>query len=194
MKTRAILLVMASLVAGSAFAQELTDVQLLKLKGHLPGNAVDALDEAAFDADDFQEVLNPVLNCGHPDKADREIAEMDPKVLSELFGLELKRCEYYVEAHKRILDATGKGSWRPGCLSKYPKNHATKVWVSPDSDWSNYHLAPCTDEEMQDLVAAGVWGVNTVTEAREKWDKGSRRDTARRSLTTGTVPGARTPD
>ncbi len=37
---------------------------------------------------------------------------------------------------------------------------------------------PVNDDELRDIVNAGVWGVSTVAQAKAKWDKGNMLDTA----------------
>ena len=151
--------------------------QLLKAYGHMPGIGLEDVHAVSIDEHDAHEILDG-RECGHPDFADKLIADTDAATLSEALDLTVEHCENLRVMHRRMLEAIGSGSFPPRCYpATYPDNHAVTYYVNRDT-FPSHFKRPVTDREMQGLVDAAVWDVDTVAEARKKWDRGNLLDTA----------------
>ncbi len=152
------------------YAQNPTDTQLLKAFGYYPDISLNALDSVPLRAISAQHSsLNLVQNrfCDHPDHPDREIANSTPEILSQRIAFPVDFCERLIQAHKRMLEATGRGSWPPACINEFPDNHAIYYYVDEDS-FPSHMKRPVTPQEIQQIVDANTWNV-TLQEARQKW-------------------------
>jgi hypothetical protein len=149
-----------------------SEVQLLKAYGHLPGISLDEVQELKASRAMLalaEEVVEDRW-CGHPDFADAEIAEAEPEDLAEQLSLHPMIAEALVGMHAAMLEAkTGTGSWPAGCNpEQYPDRHA--IWLHYDvRAWGPNYTRVATDQELLDIVRAGVWGVTDLEHARKLW-------------------------
>ena len=180
---RGVIVCSALVVAGAAVAQapddvaEPNDAQILKARGQLPAVSLDEVKNFKV-GQKFQAALEHAAYCSHPDHPDAVIAETEPDVLSAALGYSKDYCTHLQQMHKRMLEATGSGSWPAKCYAdEYPDHHAATYYVESESFPAHYHR-PVTDDELKGLVDAGVWGVETVAQARTKWDRGTLLETA----------------
>lgn len=170
MKKRLFIFLIGLSLSSICFAQ--TEVQLLKIYGHLPSIPLKELEKAKVD---IPREFPIERTCYHPDFPDRDIASADIKVLEKELGLDSEICQSIKQAHFRMLEAAGSGSWPFGCNSSLPKNHSATYYVDYDSFPAHYHR-PVTEDEWKQLVAGGVWG--SVAEAKARYDKGTLLKTA----------------
>lgn len=180
---RSLALLLLLLLVTSTASADLTDGQKLKLYGHMPGVKLADVENAAVDEDLCEQVLGMReaeghLNCMHPDFPDRELANADAEILAEMFELPKTTCETFIELHRRMLEATGSGSWPAKCYpAVFPDNHALQYYAEVDT-FPSHFKRQVNDDEWQDLVDANVWNVDTIAQAKAKWDRGNLLETA----------------
>jgi hypothetical protein len=144
-----------------------TDTQLLKAYGHLRGLGLSQVAGAQASARVVEDVLADERFCGHPDILDEEIADAKVTDLVEALDMSIAECEWLSEAHRRMAFQAG---WPIGCYADrgYPNHHAATVYVDRDSFPPNTKR-DVEEQDLQDIVNAGVWNAATIEEARFRW-------------------------
>lgn len=146
--------------------------QQLKAYGYLPAVGLNNLADssathraALIDSD----VLAGRV-CGCPDMPDEEIANANQGDVAKALAMEMPDALALQVAHRRMLQATGRGSWPAGChMELYPHadRHAVTYHVRRRTCNRNY-LRKTTRDEITHLIGAGVWPWS-VEEALDKW-------------------------
>lgn len=156
-----------------------THLHQMKAYGYAPHVELEDLDSQA-DAQELAAFSGMFANrlCGHPDLADRELAEADPAKLAADWGMEEVDAECLCRCHQRFLEATGSGSYPHSCNSDYPGVHAIN-WYINVSSFNSVSKRTLTDSELQTIVDARVWGPSgdpqqrafTIEEVRKAWSE-----------------------
>ena len=175
---KGVLVSLALTQSTTSLKAEPNEAQWMKLLGLAPNLAVDKAKTAAFPPGRIQQSLGIMFQdqavCGTPSFPDQELAQASPDEIMLHLGVEDREyAEYIPRVHKQMLAATGRGSFPPGCIEEYPNNHAVKYWVDYSSFPESYFGQAVTDRMMQNLINSKVWGVTTITQARNEFDKGS---------------------
>ena len=148
------LMLVILLIPSLAGAQN--DQQILKAYGHLPRVSLEKAKSHKLRRGYERELAHAKV-CGHPDFADREIAGAKVEDLKKSLGMPERRCKVLKEMHRRMLEATGSGSFPPGCHADYPDHHSATYYVDVDT-FSDQHRDPVKESEIQELADTGVWG------------------------------------
>jgi hypothetical protein len=137
--------------------------QQLKMYGHLPGTPLKDVAKAAVDINDIAEFSDNRV-CGHPDHVDPELANStDPGNVAAMLDISVEEAKNIIESHKRMAqaetsgEATGSGSYPPGCNAGYPGVHSVAYYDDP-AIWPSHLNRPLTDSEFQSIINARVWG------------------------------------
>lgn len=131
----------------------MNNLQLMKAMGHLANCPIKDLDKLSIS------IKLPKRKCCHPDFPDQEIADCpDHQKLARQLNCTQHQSQNLILSHRRMLQATGQGSWPVGCNPDYPEHHTVKVFVDYDSFADHYHRK-VTAAELDNILEAKVWGL-----------------------------------
>ncbi len=150
--------------------------QLLKRYGHLPQRGLSHLadSEVTRQAQMIDSDLLVDRKCGCPDFPDEEVASSSIESIQEHLGFsaEERDCAEALKiTHQRMLDATGRGSFPPGChqdIYPHADRHCTTYWIDRSTFGRNY-TRPADEDEIRHLSNAGVWSQWGVDQALDTW-------------------------
>lgn len=142
-----------------------SQAQLLKAYGWAPSVELGDLSRA-FVLQEPSELATLVLTgrtCGHPDHPDPEIAGSDPQQLARDLDMTELQCVNLIEMHRRM-EAYNNARWGK-CYTDIVPGYSVRYFLDRDTFPAHYKR-PVTDEELGEIVEAGVWGV-TMEELRD---------------------------
>ncbi|NIL97599.1 MAG: hypothetical protein GTO62_10820 [Planctomycetales bacterium] len=161
----------------ASLGQQPPDTSWLKAKGYYQDVPIAQFPAAAIDLAEVPHLQNVDLLCGSPDHASPELAAADPAVLAAALGFSLDTCRDIVQMHATLLAAQGAGSWPRGCHAHHPNHHSATYYVDRKS-FPDHFKREVTHAEWQDVIAAAVWGVNTVEESKRRFSYRSEQHAA----------------
>ena len=146
-----------------------TDVQMLKMYGHLP--SVELKDcakesaKASVNDDAYAALIGRSCMC--PDFADHELADTSEGWVAHHLGISEAQAVVIKEMHRRA-ELYNNQKWPRDCHGT--GIHTTKVYWNWDSfeRHASHIMRPCTEAELQSIVDARVWGMD-LTEVRDRF-------------------------